>query len=236
MYRIGILEDDLKMGSELKIFLENAGYEVRFIEPAEYKGISEAEMIALLLGEELSLLLLDIGLPGFDGIRVCRELRAKSSFPVIMITSDSSEVTELMSIESGADDFIPKPFNTRILLARMEGILRRVYSTELLTDRKEVLLEDGRLFVLDNAKARVSVKEGEEAELTKNEFLILKLLVKNQGRVVSRDEIMAELWDNEDFVDDNTLTVNMTRLRSKLDQIGIKEAIATKRGAGYILN
>ena len=237
MYRIGILEDDLKIGSELKLFLENNGYEAEFITPESYSGINENEMTDLLIGADLSLLLLDISLPGFDGIRICKAFRERSKIPVIMITSDNSELTELMSIQNGADDFVPKPFNTRILLARIENVIRRVYATsETASDMRSVKTAGGNIFTLDISKGKIRTESGEETELTRNEFHILKLLVSRQGEIVSRDRIMEELWDNEAFVDDNTLTVNMTRLKGKLEQIGISSAITTKRGMGYILN
>ncbi|MBP3755192.1 MAG: response regulator transcription factor [Lachnospiraceae bacterium] len=237
MYRIGILEDDLKIGSELKLFLEKNGYEAEFITPDRYAGISEDKMTDLLLEADLSLLLLDISLPGFDGIRICKAFRDHTGVPVIMITSDNSELTELMSIQSGADDFVPKPFNTRILLARIESVLRRVYSAAAASsDVKEVRLSGGGVFKIDLSKGKISSDGFEETELTKNELHILRLLVSEQGKIVSRDKIMEELWDNEAFVDDNTLTVNMTRLKGKLEQIGIRDAITTKRGMGYLLN
>ncbi len=237
MYRIGILEDDLKIGSELKIFLEKNGYEAEFITPESYAGISEDKMTDLLLEADLSLLLLDISLPGFDGIRICKAFRERTGVPVIMITSDNSELTELMSIQNGADDFVPKPFNTRILLARIENVIRRVYAAaSSVSDTKTVKTADGLTFTIDMSKGKIRSESGEDTELTKNEFHILKLLVSQQGKIVSRDRIMEELWDNEAFVDDNTLTVNMTRLKGKLEQIGIMGAITTKRGMGYLLN
>ena len=235
MYRIGILEDDLKIGSELKLFLEKNGYEAEFITPDKYSDIKENEMTDLLLGADLSLLLLDITLPGFDGIRICKSFREKTGIPVIMITSDNSELTELMSIQSGADDFVPKPFNTRILLARIEGVIRRVYSSGSTMDITVVSTEGGT-FKMDTSKGRISCDGFPEAELTKNELHILKVLISDKGNIVSRDRLIEELWDNEAFVDDNTLTVNMTRLKGKLERIGIKGAITTKRGMGYILN
>ena len=237
MYRIGILEDDLKIGSELKLFLEKNGYEAEFITPEKYTGIKEDNMTDLLLEADLSLLLLDISLPGFDGIRICKAFRERTGVPVIMITSDNSELTELMSIQNGADDFVPKPFNTRILLARIESVLRRVYASSAnASDVKEIKTVGGLEFKIDLSKGRISSEGSEETELTKNEFHILKLLIAEQGKIVSRDKIMEELWDNEAFVDDNTLTVNMTRLKAKLEQIGISDAITTKRGMGYLLN
>lgn len=236
MYTIGILEDDMKMGEELKIFLESNGYIGRFIKPEEYKGLQEDSLIDKLVGEELSLLLLDIGLPGFDGIRICKSYRDKTSSPVIMITSDNSELTELMSIQSGADDFVPKPFNTRILLARMEGVLRRTYKNRENSDTIKVELESGDTFTLDIMKGKIEGATGDEVILSKNELQILTLLVRKKGVIVSRDDIISFLWDNDAYVDDNTLTVNMTRMKGKLEQIGIVDAVTTRRGMGYILN
>ena len=235
MYRIGILEDDIKVGTELGLFLESSGYEAVLVKPEEYFGSTEKELIELLLSKDLTLLLLDIGLPGFDGIRICKTFREASDVPVVMITSDNSELTELLSIQSGADDFVPKPFNTRILLARIEGVIRRVYSPGSIRDVSVVSTEGGS-FKLDISKGRISGEGFPEIELTGNELHILKVLVAEKGNIVSRDKLIEELWDNEAFVDDNTLTVNMTRLKGKLEQIGIKGAITTKRGMGYILN
>ncbi|MCR5213538.1 MAG: response regulator transcription factor [Eubacterium sp.] len=236
MNKIGILEDDLKMGEELKLFLESNGYEGRFISPSEYKGMKEDDLTNLLLGENLTLLLLDIGLPGFDGIKICKAYREKTNSPVIMITSDNSELTELISIESGADDFIPKPFNTRILLARMENVIRRMNQNGDASEDMIVSLESGQTFTFAKLKGKIKGVDSSEMELSKNEIQILSILLKNKGIIVSRDDIINYLWDNEAFVDDNTLTVNMTRLKAKLDQIGISNAIVTKRGMGYILN
>ena len=236
MYKIGILEDDMKMGEELKLFLESNGYIGRFIEPAEYVGMKENQLIDKLIEEKLSLLLLDIGLPGFDGIKICKAYRDKTSTPVIMITSDNSELTELMSIQSGADDFVPKPFNTRILLARMEGVLKRTYKSQENADIVKVELESGDAFTLDIMKGKIEGEKGEEVILSKNELQILTLLVRKKGVIVSRDDIISFLWDNDAYVDDNTLTVNMTRLKGKLEQIGIVNAVTTRRGMGYILN
>jgi Response regulators consisting of a CheY-like receiver domain and a winged-helix DNA-binding domain len=235
MHKIGIMEDDSKLGNELKIFLEANGYEGRYIATSEYAGFTEKDLIRFLNEEKLSLLLLDIGLPGFDGTRICKAFREQSAVPVIMITSDNSELTELMSLQYGADDFVPKPFNTRILLARIEMILRRTGHSEAAPDLLEVQTENGGSFSFDKAKARIKGPSGEEAELSKNEFQILDFLIKNQSKIVSRDDIMNHLWDNEAFVDDNTLTVNMTRLRGKLESIGLTDVIVTKRGMGYIL-
>ncbi len=235
MRRIGILEDDSKLGSELKLFLETNGYEGRFISPREYSNLNEEGLISLLLGEDLDLLLLDVGLPGFNGLHICKALRGRSRVPIIMITSDNSELTELLGITNGADDFIPKPFNTQILLVRIGRILDRVYNENRSSDEVIVKTESGDEFSIDFLKGRLSGPEG-EIDLSKNEIQILKVLTGRKGEVVSRNEIIDALWDNQAFVDDNTLTVNMTRIKSKLEKVGIKGAIETRRGMGYMLS
>ncbi len=232
---IGILEDDEKLGKELSIFLERGGYEGRYISPGSYKEMDEDALLALLLDMGLNLLLLDIGLPGINGIHLCKQLRKVSDLPVIMITSDNSQMTELMSITGGADDFVPKPFNPQILLARMERLLDRIGSDNRPEDKQEIRLSGGLTFTAEFLKGKVTGPSLQEADLTKNEIQILKILCEHLGEVVSRDAIISALWDNQSFVDDNTLTVNMTRLKTKLESIGIEGAIVTKRGMGYQL-
>lgn len=234
MRKVGILEDDEALGKELAYYLETNGYEARWIAPVEYVDKKESEVIELLVAENLHMLLLDVGLPGFDGLHICKEYREKSEVPIIMITSRNTELTELMSITSGADDFVPKPFNPQILIARMENIMKRVYKENKSEDIINVELESGVNFVIELLKARVICGE-EDVSLSKNELQILKILAERKGDIVSRDDIMNDLWDNCAFVDDNTLTVNMTRLKGKLESIGIHDAIVTKRGMGYQL-
>lgn len=234
MQKIGILEDDKKLGEELKYFLETNGYEVRYIGVTEYSGQTEKFLVDMLLEEKLNMLLLDIGLPKIDGAHVCKEYRAKTDSPVIMITSNNSEMTELLCITNGADDFVPKPFNLQILLARMEMVLKRVYKDNSSSDEVSVTTENNMSFTVNYLKGTISSSEG-EVELSKNEIQIMKILVKHHGEIVSRDDIMDYLWDNKAFVDDNTLTVNMTRIKSKLETIGVKDVIVTKRGMGYQL-
>lgn len=242
MRRIGILEDDESLGRELQYFLEANGYEARWILPEEYAGKKADEVIAMLLGENLHLLLLDIGLPGLDGLHICRQFRQQSDVPVIMITSKNDELTELMSINNGADDFVAKPFNPQILVAHMESVLRRAYKetshSEEMRITQKITDADGTTtqqeFVFEVLKGRI-YNGAQAAELSKNEIQILQVLAKRQGEIVSRDDIINALWDNCMFVDDNTLTVNMTRLKGKLEDIGIIGAIVTKRGMGYQL-
>lgn len=237
MRRIGILEDDEALSRELTYFLETNGYEVRLFLIEEYADKTEEELIALLKESGCGLLLFDIGLPGIDGLHLCREFCRASEIPVIMITSRDTELAELMSMNYGADDFVAKPFRPQILLARMEAVMKRVYRETKASDsiRIEQKNKDGeQVFVLELSKGRVLGNEG-GAELTRNELQMLKLLAQKQGEIVTRDELMNTLWDNCMFVDDNTLTVNMTRLKSKLESIGIEGAIVTKRGMGYQL-
>ena len=242
MKKIGIMEDDEAMGKELQYYLESNGYEARWVEPSEYAGKKPEEVVKLLLDEAFYLLLLDIGLPGVNGLHICKEYRRQTDSPVIMITSKNDDLTELMAINNGADDFVAKPFNPQILIAHMESVLKRVYKTAAPASEEisvtQEIEENGAVrkqeFTLELLKGRVNA-EGGTAELSKNELQILKILAKNQGNIVSRDDIMNELWDNCMFVDDNTLTVNMTRLKGKLEEIGIRGAIVTKRGMGYQL-
>lgn len=200
------------------------------------------ELVALLEKEQLHLLLLDIGLSGMDGLQICKLFRKKTEVPVIMITSKNNELTELVAIHEGADDFVAKPFNPQLLIAHMESVMRRVYrdteAMEVIHVIQKLTNADGtereQEFTLELLKGRISNKMG-IVELSKNELQILKLLVERRGEIVSRDEIMNSLWDNCMFVDDNTLTVNMTRLKGKLDEIQVSNAIVTKRGMGYQL-
>lgn len=234
MKKIGILEDDKKLGEELVYFLESNGYEARFIKPEEYEGKTEDKIVELLISENLHLLLLDIGLPGADGSHICKAYRGKTESPVIMITSNNSELTELLCITNGADDFVPKPFNPHILLARMENVLKRAYKEAAEQDKILVECSDGQSFFIDYSRGEIAVGD-DKAELSKNEIQIMKILVKNHGNIISRDEIIDYLWDNKAFVDDNTLTVNISRIKSKLETVGIKDVIVTKRGMGYQL-
>ncbi len=242
MRKIGILEDDEALGRELTYFLTSNGYNARLIAPAEYEGKRADEVIQLLIDENLHLLLLDIGLPGVDGLHICKQFRQTSDVPVIMITSKNDELTELMAINNGADDFVAKPFNPQILIAHMESVLRRTYKEAAATDEirinQTVTYDSGnevsQSFTFEVLKGRIS--NGDMvADLSKNEIQILRVLTKRQGEIVSRDDIINALWDECMFVDDNTLTVNMTRLKGKLEDIGIVGAIVTKRGMGYQL-
>lgn len=237
MKKIGVLEDDTALSNELKYYLETNGYEVRLFLVEEYAEQGEAALIELLSKSGCQLILLDIGLPGIDGLHLCREFCKQAEIPVIMITSRNTEITELMSISNGADDFVAKPFRPQILLARMEAVMKRVYKDSKQADVVQVTCntDSGEIsFSVELAKGKITGNEV-SVELTKNELQMLHLLIQRQGEIVSRDDLMSSLWDNCMFVDDNTLTVNMTRLKGKLESIGVTDAIVTKRGMGYQL-
>ena len=234
MKRIGILEDDEKLSEELKYFLETNGYEAVLIKPADYAGRSEKDLVEFLVSNNLHMLLLDIGLPGFNGLHICKSYRELTESPVIMITSQNTELTELMSITNGADDFVPKPFNPQILIARIESVMKRVYRDNSNSDTITITTAGNKTLTIEFLKGHISC-EGNEADLSKNEIQILKILATHHGEIVSRDDIINFLWDNQAFVDDNTLTVNMTRIKGKLESVGIVDAIITKRGMGYEL-
>ena len=175
------------------------------------------------------MVLLDVNLPGSDGEFVCKEIRKQSQMPIIIITSRDSELDELISINYGADHYITKPFNIQILLAKIASLLRRTNVENYLQDKM-----DCQDFVLNLSKS--TIEKGDSViELTRNEFKILKYLAQNREKIVSREDIMECLWDSESFIDDNTLTVNITRLRNKLEELNLKELLETKRGQGYIL-
>lgn len=217
-----IIEDAETVRHELKHFLTAYGYEVEA--PDDFEHI-----LSYVNKEDIHLILLDINLPVFDGYFICREIRKTSQVPIIIVTSRDNEMDELMSMNLGADDFITKPYNTQILLARIDAVLKRTYKqleTSVLT------FEELKLHL---SNGTVSYK-GEQQDLTKNELKILHYLMTKKGSIVSREELMEHLWSSDLFVDDNTLSVNMTRLRRKIESLGMKNPIETRRGLGYILS
>ncbi len=221
MEKVIIVEDDEKLRNEVAIFLERNGYQVVQVEQFD----NTLERIIEAQGD---LVLLDINLPNMDGEFILREFRKVSDIPVIMITSRDNELDELMSMNYGADHYVTKPFHIQILLAKMVAILRRAGG---LAVREQVYYKD---CMMDFSKGRM--EKGEvQIELTGNESKIMKILLKNKGKIVLRDDLMEELWDSEAFIDDNTLTVNITRIRNKLNKLGLSEVIETKRGQGYRL-
>ena len=221
MPRILIIEDDEKLREELKIFLNKNGYEATTLTTFD-------NTIQDILKRKPDLILLDINLPNTDGEYICKEIRKQSNMPIIIVTSRDNELDELLSINNGADHYITKPFNIQILLAKIGSLLRRTNMQEV-NDKIDV-----KDFILNTSNNTIE-KDGKTIELTKNEYKILKYLVQNREKIVSREDIMECLWESESFIDDNTLTVNITRLRNKLEELELKELLETKRGQGYIL-
>lgn len=217
---IFIIEDDIVLRDELSKLLISYGYDCSFLD-SNFEHVAKK-----VIDASPDLLLLDVNLPSVDGYHICREIRKCSDLPIIIVTSRSTDMDELMGINLGADDFITKPYNKQILLARIESVLKRCnMSTNLLNYK-------GLYLCLD--KSTISINDNTE-DLTKNELRILSILIRNAGRIVSRDELMEELWQSDEFIDDNTLTVNVNRLRHKLETIGAKSFITTKRGQGYLI-
>jgi len=222
MFNIMIIDDNEQLQNELGNMLFNNGYLVTKIK--EFNNISSQ-----VENNNPDLILLDINLPNEDGFKICTEIRSFSKVPIIFITSRDTNVDELMGITLGGDDFITKPYNTQILLARISSLLKRVYPNDKSMDVMEY--KGLKLNILS------STLEHDEkiVELTKNELKILHYLLNNKGKIVSRVDIMEYLWDSSLFVNDNTLTVNITRIRNKIEEIGLSDFIKTKRGQGYII-
>ena len=222
MQKILIIEDDEKLRKELETFLNKNG----FIATSLNKFDNAVEDIQKI---QADLLLLDINLPYTDGEFICKEVRKTSNVPIIMVTSRDNEMDELLSLNYGADQYVTKPYNIQILLAKIVGLLKRSQNAGNNPDK----IDCGE-FVLNTA-GRIIEKEDNKVELTKNEYKILEYLVLHRQQVISRDEIMDYLWESEEFVDDNTLNVNIKRLRTKLTELGLIDQIETRRGQGYLL-
>ncbi len=221
-YRILIVEDDRTIGEMMKRHLIQWAYDVYM-----------AENFHDILGEvsrfQPDLILLDLLLPHYNGFYWCKEIRKVFKIPIVFVSSASDNMNIVMAMDMGGDDFIVKPFDLAVLTAKVGAILRRSYSY---AGKVNVIEHSG--MVLNLSDATVSYK-GAKAELSKNEFQILTLLMENAGSIVSRDTIMMQLWDSEDFIDDNTLTVNVTRIRKKLKDIGLLDIVKTKKGQGYLI-
>ena len=211
--KIIIVEDHEPIRNELSILLSKYGYEIIAIE--HFDTVLED-------------CLRDINLPFYDGYYVCRAIREKSEVPIIVVTSRDSEMDELMSMNLGADDFVTKPYNTQILLARISAMLKRTRKEEV----ENSVQYHGLKLQLNNSTV---VYEDQVIELSKNEMRILYTLLQNKGKIVSRDHLMETLWQSNEFIDDNTLTVNVNRVRKKLESAGLKDFIKTKRGQGYMV-
>ena len=227
MALIYVVEDDEPIRRELIDILARAGFEVEACESFEHVSRD-------ILAAVPDLVLLDLTLPVKDGQHICHEVRRESEVPIIVLTSRTTEIDEVMAMTLGADDFVPKPYSARargiarVLVARINALLRRTTAA----GERSTLVHKG--LELDLARSMVTnTQTGTSTELTKNELRILSLLLSRAGKIVSRSAIMQDLWDSDAFVDDNTLTVNINRLRTTLEKIGIKGYLTTHRGQGY---
>ena len=222
MFTIMVVDDNEQLQNELGNLLMANGYSI--LKPKDFNKISQ-----IVKESSPDLILLDINLPNDDGFKICTEIRSFSNIPIIFITSRNTNIDELMSITLGGDDFITKPYNTQILLARINALLKRAYPNN---SNMDVIEYNGLTL---NILSSTIEHDQKNIELTKNELKILYYLLINKGKIVSRVDIMEYLWDSSMFVNDNTLTVNITRIRNKIEEIGLKDFIKTKRGQGYII-
>ena len=220
MHKILLVEDDEVIRQQVKKILEQWEYEVVLVEDF-------MEVLSLFVKEEPQLVLMDIGLPLFNGYHWCQEIRKVSKVPIMFLSSRDQAMDIVMAINMGGDDFVTKPFDQNVLLAKIQGLLRRSYEF----GKDQSLLE--YMGVILNLKAMDLVYQGEVVSLTKNEFQILQVLFERSGNIVSREDLMKELWNSDFFIDDNTLSVNVARLRKKLEAVGLKDFIETKKGVGY---
>ena len=220
MKKILILEDEEGIRDELVILLSTSGYNAEALTFFD-------NSVEDILKAAPDMVLLDINLPVKNGKDILRELRAKSDVPVIMVTSSDAERDELISIGYGADDYVTKPYNPTLLLLRMGNIFKRLGGSQDIAEYGEVSIDFRRSMIIS--------KDGSETVLSKNEMLILSFLYNNRGQIVSRDDLMTDLWNNSEYLNDNALTVNISRLRGKLADAGMENAIETRKGQGYIL-
>ena len=222
MYRILIIEDDDTIAKNIAAHFNRWNYETKQI--ADFKNIMEE-----FLKFDPQLVLLDIGLPFYNGFYWCQEIRKISKVPILFLSSMNDNMNIVMAMNMGGDEFIEKPFDLNVLTAKVQALLRRSYSFQ---GNGNVLEYEGMILNLNDAS--FSYKE-KNVSLTKNEFRILQMLMENAGKIIARDDIIARLWESDEFIDDNTLTVNVARLRKKLENAGMDNWIKTKKGIGYYL-
>ena len=222
MHKILIVEDDGIIAKAIKNHLETWGWQAQCV--TDFKDV-----LAAFVSYDPQLILMDISLPFYNGYHWCSQIRKVSKVPIIFISSTSDNMNIVMAMNMGGDDFVIKPFDLNVLTAKVQAMLRRTYDfsgqTHLLEHNEAILnINDNTLTYKD-----------EKIELTKNDYKILQLLMENKGKVVSRDTIMSRLWETDSFIDENTLTVNITRLRKKLEVVGLSNFITTKKGIGYMV-
>lgn len=222
MYKILIIEDDLTIANILKNHIKTWAYEAECI-------IDFKDILSEFIEYKPHLILLDISLPFYNGFHWCSEIRKVSKVPIIFLSSASDNMNIVMAMTQGGDDFIAKPFDLNVLMAKVQALLRRTYD---FVNDTNLLEHNGAILNLGETTLTYNDRK---LELTKNEFKILEILFENKGKVVSRDSIMTKLWETDSYVDDNTLTVNIARLRKKLEDAGLNDFITTKKGIGYMV-
>lgn len=222
MYRILIVEDEILIADALKQHLSKWGYDVEYV-------IDFKEVTTQFIHYHPQLVLMDLSLPFLNGYHWCTEIRKISSVPIVFLSSAADNLNIVMAMNMGADDFIAKPFDLSVLTAKIQALMRRSYA---LSGQLNVMEHRG--VILNMGNATLSYQD-RKIELTKNDFKLMQILFEKAGNVVSRDSMMARLWEDDSFVDDNTLTVNITRMRKKLEEIGLVDFVKTKKGIGYFI-
>ncbi len=222
MYKVFLVEDDELIASRLEAILSSWGFQVRRAE--DLRRVMEA-----FRAFAPQLVLMDIGLPYYNGYHWCRQMRAESRVPIVFLSSASDKMNIVMAMDMGGDDFIAKPFDREVLMAKVQAVLRRAYDFQA-----PLTVLQARGAVLNTADASLAFG-GERIELTKNDYRILETLMANKGRIVTREALMEKLWQTDSFVDENTLTVNVARLRRRLEAAGLEGFIVTKKGVGYMV-
>ncbi|WP_079914307.1 response regulator transcription factor [Paenibacillus sp. 32352] len=228
MYRILIVEDDDKIASILQSYMERYGYSPQ--RATDFRDIKQQFMT-----HKPDLVLLDINLPHYDGFYWCRQIRNVSNVPIIFLSARVGEMDQVMAIENGGDDYITKPFHLDVVIAKVKSVLRRTYGEYAGANPMPRDTMNVAGLILDTSKNTMEWN-GVKMDLSRNEFLLMNCLARHADRIVTRETLLEALWDDIDFVDDNTLTVNVTRVRKKLEELGIVKAIETVRGQGYRLN
>jgi DNA-binding response OmpR family regulator len=226
MEKIMIIEDDPKIAKHLETYINKYGYQVSKV--TDFENVMEE-----FHKNKPNIVLLDINLPSYDGFYWCRQIRKQSTCPVIFISARIGEMDQVRALENGGDDFITKPFNTEIVMAKIRSQLRRAYGEYAQEHKERVLDIEGLKLFPERLEL---IFEGGEVSLSKKEADIIESLMNRYPRVAGREDLLEKLWDDQAYVDENTLNVNITRVRKKLQAVGIKDAIETVRGAGYRLN
>lgn len=223
MYKLLIVEDDSVIAKSIKNHMEGWGYEAVCI--TDFENVKK-----VFVQEQPHLVLMDISLPFYNGFHWCDEIRKVSKVPVIFLSSASDNMNIVMAMNMGGDDFIAKPFDLNVLQAKVQAMLRRTYD---FSGKSNLMEHKGMVF---DCGSGIITYEGSRIELTKNEMRILQELLEQKGKIVTRDQLMERLWESDSFIDDNTLTVNVARLRKKLEEAGIKDVIKTRKGIGYVVD